>query len=1084
MPYNYKHCIDSYIPFSDIIAIQAHLIQQYQGAISCVQVMPLDEEEGLPVRQIYGSVLVEEDLTALKKTRRPDEETGNKTVDSITDIFYARNKLTRIIVLKGEAGHGKTVFCLKLIDTWSKGKQSAIANKKHSGDGTNSKHQSCSRHINQEQVIESISATKCLNSRGNFKQLDSSPESKTFSNSRLVRLLTSLKQFAKSKKQNHSKSVSQARGGKRGGCLHPSLQQHSVDDMSESKLRQSSELLIPKQRNKAHDDCTSQQDNSSKFSKVLQRQMDDNEKLQSCLSVFEMVFYVPLRHARQGISSVVELVCDSVSVCDKRVQQNIRKVLSDNSIPCLVIIDGLDEWRAPGRCRVEGFPDRDGLVNCSLLCTTRPWRMVSLRLGLDSTCDKVVQILGLKNDSIETVINNILVNFYGLKISSDLYKEKFEHFCQNTRLPELKSLMKIPLILTSSCLVWNEEDDTSKIYQANSYFMTFFYLKLQEVTITRAENKHGIVKSFLDEKRQNYDRSLYVPSILLRFEPIIDFIEILKPVGRLALQDLLSDETHLVFPRNKLEREIGKSKVELALKAGILSQTKAQGLSYQQRVSLSFYHKSIQEFIAALYMTCCDTEASTLFRTHCNTVDNVMELSNMIMFVCGLDPVVGCQLSEHVRDVVKRDVETMQYREVEEDKLGLKKVEALYKIQCKWFCEMKQNLSYTHNTDHTHNLRVTDVYLAGSDSKKVSVASELVSMEDNSIMSVCLHNAWYPVHSIIQHLPGCKNLSSLHITNITDTHSKELLTEVLPQLVQLQRVVYGYGYTCGIVEIYYLFKTCPPVETAVVRAVRHLPSLRHIELWDITLSETVTLPSQLQTAKLVRVEPAHFILPSVCRCTQLICIKLENITLTDTVTLPTQLQKVELRDIRSAHFILTSLSGCHHLTSLFIEWHLTMKDCEVLVSVLPQLSHLQYIDYSGSDCDPAGHAAVVSALQHLTQLTHIELANIDLRDVGTLLVTPHMTELQKVKLWDVKMSFWRWMQFLSSLHRVQHTVHVTLNGTNIDGATVETIHNSPHFTVTKEERHPWKIRQIYEVKDEHVYSMKFHTVATVDLHTQ
>ena len=460
--------------------------------------MPLDEEEGLPLSQIYGSVLVEEDITALKKTRRPDEAIDNKTLDSIAEIFHVKNKLAKRIFLKGEAGHGKTVFCLKLIDTWSKGKQTAVsAHSKHSL-GT-----------------------------GSLK-------------SRIVAWFTSRRFLDKAQEQRRCKSEEQSR---------------------------------------------------------------DDEKLQSCLSLFDMVFYVPLRHAKQGVSSVVDLVCDSISGCDIRSQQNIRKMLREGSIQCLVILDGLDEWRAPDTCRFRGLPDSDDLINCALLCTMRPWRMVNLQLRLDASLDKVVQLLGLKNDSIETVINNVLVNFYGLEISSDLYKEKFSRFCKNARLQEMKSLMKIPLILTASCLVWNEEDeasDESRMDQATPYFTTLFYLKLQEINISRAENKHDTVKTFLFEKRQKPERSLNVPNILLRFKPIIDFIEILIPVGRLALQDLLSEEPHLVFPRNKLEREFGQSNVELALKAGILSQTKAPGLSYQQRVKLSFYHKSIQEFIAAL----------------------------------------------------------------------------------------------------------------------------------------------------------------------------------------------------------------------------------------------------------------------------------------------------------------------------------------------------------------------------------------------------------------------------------------------------------------------------------------------------
>ena len=42
--------------------------------------------------------------------------------------------------------------------------------------------------------------------------------------------------------------------------------------------------------------------------------------------------------------------------------------------------------------------------------------MVSLQLDLDSPCDKVVQILGLKEDNIETVISNVFVYFYGLEM--------------------------------------------------------------------------------------------------------------------------------------------------------------------------------------------------------------------------------------------------------------------------------------------------------------------------------------------------------------------------------------------------------------------------------------------------------------------------------------------------------------------------------------------------------------------------------------------------------------------------------------------------------------------------------------------
>ena len=755
-------------------------MKQYDGALRCVQVMPLDDE-GVPLHQIYGSVFVEENLTALKKTRRPDELSGSKTLESVADMFFIKNELAKRVFMQGEAGHGKTVFCLKVLDCWSKSKICRGADKEKGGGSEKTKY--IGKHTEVGQGSES---DRCIN--------------KT--------LLTT-----------------------------------------------------------AQGSLSSSDDDNNDYNG------GEDKELQSCLSLFDLTFYVPLRHAAHGISTIVDLVCGSVSECDNNTEQNIKQILRDGKIKCLIILDGLDEWRAPDTCRVRGFPDSYGLVNCTLLCTMRPWRMVNLQLRLDATCDKVVQILGLKEKSIAIVIRNVLMNFYGLDIHSALYKQKFKHFYGKTKLPEMKSLLKVPLILTSSCLVWDEEvvrdgdqcdldyDDSKSMSsiesdydyysyshdssvnggdkKAVSYFMTFFYLKLMEITITRAKLKHDIVRSFLLEKQKDGNKPQYITHILSVFRHITDFFEVIKSIGRLALQDFVSDQTCLVFPIDKLERDIGHSNVELALKAGILSQTKAPGLSFQQRVSVSFYHKSIQEFIAALYMASGDTEALTSFCTHCTSVDKVMELSNMIMFVCGLDPVVGCQLSEHVREVVNCDTDIIQYRESTDNG---DKVEKMYKIQCKWYSEMNHNMSYTHNTDRIPNIHVTDVFLYSAKYKipdlylhdhddvsveDVCVVSEFVSMENNSIVSVCLYDVGHPIYRIIQHLPGCQHLTTLHIMDITDTQDRELLAEVLPQLVQLQCVVYGYSvkrvpFCYGIS---YDWEERPPADTAVGTCCTEAPGI-------------------------------------------------------------------------------------------------------------------------------------------------------------------------------------------------------------------------------------------------------------------
>ena len=868
--YNNSFCF----VFSDVNDIQACLIKKYDQSSNRVQVMPLNADEVMPIQDIYGDLELAEEPTNMRKTRKEDEVTGKNLLNSIADMFHVNKKLKRIFV-KGEAGHGKSVLCLKLSKVW--------ANEKR------------------------------------------------------------------------------------------------VKDSAKSNKSDQAENLNTEQKNQM-----SHADN-----------LEDDAKLSHCLSVYELVFHVSLCHARSlsERSSLMDLVCDNFPECDQNNKGKIKQILADSNIPCLIILDGLDEYKLPSVSRVKGFLEY-GLVNTVVLCTMRPWRMVDLELGLESDHDKVVQICGLKEESVETVLSNILVHFYKLQRDSALYKAVKKRFDEYSQLPTMESVMNIPLMLTMCSHVWYEECEEVNVGKdrvahsaqssvgrkssgrQSSYFVTSLYLKLLKVTITRTEKKHDDVRDYLCEKLKNPPAMKNTPPILSHFGRIIDFFEVFEPIGKLFFESLVKD-TRLVFPKDELQRKLEPKILDHALKVGIFSLTQAPCSPHEERVSVDF-HKSIQEFIAALFIACGDQDAFTLFCSHCNTVDNITELSNMVKFVFGLDPIVGCRLSEHVKDVINSSAGIMQYRErgFEFDARPRKEKE-LYKMQCEWYNEMKQSPSDTNNTGSTPTLHVTDVYLdRWSDLDDASMASRLVSMEDNSIVSVYLDGVDPSLQIIIQYLSGCKYLTTLYIRGITDTKDRELLTKMLPQLKQLQCVGYSGDQ-------------CPKVATAVVCAMQHLQALK--------------------------------------------CIELQNITLNRTVALPKKLQKVLLEDVQNAECILRSLPGCTKLTSLYISKLYTTKECELLASKLRQLKHLQFIRYEGSfdsddwiDCEPAGHAAVVSALQQLKQLTHIKLSDIDLGDDGTLQVTSHMTKLQKVELDSVEMSARRWTEFFSSLRYATGLTHIKL----------------------------------------------------------
>ena len=1107
---------------SDVKTVQEHLIQQFEGATHNVQSIPLHKDAGFQQPEMYGSLLEEEDLKSLGSTREWCEFICRDIFDNLKDIFYIEDKLAKRIFLTGEAGLGKTVLCLNLIKSWSEakkslgqidGKQKDIDKQTEAAQGANDNRWVLPKKEIQGPGLESE----------NDKGLDGTTKRRSL--------------------------LDRLRGPQRG---------------------------------------------------IELKHIGENKQLQRFLSLFDLVYFVPLRHSKHGISTIADLICDSISEHDQSAKRKIKRMLGDGNIKCLVFLDGLDEYKLPDTCKVKGIPDSDGLVNCTIVCTVRPWKIINEQLGLNNTCDKVVRVRGLPDTSVETVIRDVLVHFNGLEISSPLYKKRFKQFCVRAKLKDVKSLIKSPLMLQASCLVWNDESDRESVvfhdknencqidsdlgttrhtvsygdegsnYLENtedtSYFMTLFFVKLTSMTITQAEKKHVIVKTLLCEGRQNRDPSIELLSILSEFDIIIDSFAFLKPVGRAALQDLLSDEPHLVFSKNKLEKEIGQSVVELALKAGILCESKAPGVHYQRRVSLSFYHKFIQEFIAALYLTCGDTEVLSSFCTNVKSVDKVMELSNMIKFVFGLDPIVGSQFSEHVKDIVSSDIDIIKYKEYKEScfkemkdsagniNLGQWKSKNLYKNQCKWFTEMEHNMSYTHNTEHTPILHAIDVCLDPvNDRDEVNVASGLTSAERNSIVSVHLDRVEHPIFSIVQHLPSCKHLTSLYIEHIQDKENIKLLASVLPNLAQLQHVKFSE----------YQWKMHELDWTVVVRATGKLHTLKSIKLSNISLTDAVALPPLVEEIVLWEVTAAHFILSSLRRCSRLKYIKVTGTELTETVRLPPMLEKVELSAVHSSHFILQSLCQCSQLKYIYLsfieltdtltQWcshmlesvvlnHVThahyflrllprlpyltsleiSRDCsdddKVLARVLPQLVHLRHIRYEGRIKTDTGDVSVVGALRHLTQLRGIQLYEIDMKDDGALLVTPNMTQLEKVELSRVKMSArsWAeffcslqhatqlthlylrgsdlgddgtllvraemaqlkkmdirtikmsargWMEFVSSLHSVQHAICVLLVRTNIDNETVDTIHNSPKYFVTKTnvEGNDWVSMTFYTV---------------------
>ena len=96
----------------------------YTDVTKSVDVLPFeDHSAGLPIANIFAPLLMEEDLKSKDRMPNPDNP-GGKELKSLQKMFYATDKPAKRIFMKGKAGRGKTFFCLKLLDTWCRVKQS------------------------------------------------------------------------------------------------------------------------------------------------------------------------------------------------------------------------------------------------------------------------------------------------------------------------------------------------------------------------------------------------------------------------------------------------------------------------------------------------------------------------------------------------------------------------------------------------------------------------------------------------------------------------------------------------------------------------------------------------------------------------------------------------------------------------------------------------------------------------------------------------------------------------------------------------------------------------------------------------
>ncbi|XP_053379069.1 uncharacterized protein LOC123526599 isoform X2 [Mercenaria mercenaria] len=383
---------------------------------------------------------------------------------------------------------------------------------------------------------------------------------------------------------------------------------------------------------------------------------------------FEYIFLVSLRNATAQ--------CDVDDMIASQVVQNLAqniKYTPDfmqtllHREKCLILLDGLDEWSHPEpiftTCTKtqDGLPHRKARPNCTILTTTRPWKLSIVNLK-SSQKDNHIEIGYLDDNSSQQLIANAVRKI----LDQDDNTENSVNDETNSQIENIKTEIRSrstpefemnPLILTYMiCLLCDGKslgESKSELYANIIDFLLYRWEK---------RNKE-IAKAVTADKA--FDAALK-PAIFRNCSHIKAYEKFLLSLGQLAFKTLFCEieERSLVFGCFLMDSCLTEDEQKFCLSTGLLIQNKLPGRLTTKETTVAFSHKTFQEFFAALhiYSKADFNDVKEPVLEKCNSVENILEMSNVFVFLSGICPERLRILSKDLSKIIHGDKMITQFR--------------------------------------------------------------------------------------------------------------------------------------------------------------------------------------------------------------------------------------------------------------------------------------------------------------------------------------------------------------------------------------------------------------------------------------
>ena len=326
------------------------------------------------------------------------------------------------------------------------------------------------------------------------------------------------------------------------------------------------------------------------------------------LKNFELVVAVNLKEVSkcQSLRDVITL-SNVFAKEDKYMTEGLVDYITNNQEKVLLIFDGYDEYRCGRDSEIHEIFSGNSLRSCCVLITTRISKADELRGGEDLHAE----ITGFSQVDREDFMRRFLNSEEVSKLKDHLNKRK------------LGELAKVPLLLLFFCILWRKGQ--SKSFPKSK---TTLYIDIVQFILNHSHSKQTAHKT----KTKQYVE-------------LKSYKEILSEIGKVALQGLMKDD-HL-FEYSQLSDSV---RCDESVFIGLLQITE-HSETLRPVGMVSFIHKSIQEFLAAWYITYrCIPEGGNLGEIGVK-LEECSDLQNVFQFMCGLSDDGALAALRHLKSV-------------------------------------------------------------------------------------------------------------------------------------------------------------------------------------------------------------------------------------------------------------------------------------------------------------------------------------------------------------------------------------------------------------------------------------------------